>query len=125
MLIESVQIRRFKSITDLTLPLDRVTVLVGANNAGKSSVLQAIQFGVSTVQSLALTAGAKKTAGTLSVDQLVYTPLRDPSALAQGGNLVQSQTRQIEVNFSTGLGKAATCRLLPPAIRIFSQFSRI
>lgn len=107
MLIDSVRIKRFKSISDLTLLLDRVTVLVGANNAGKSSVLQAIQFGVSTVQSLALTAGARKTAGTLSVDQLVYTPLRDPSALAQGGSLVQSPNRQIEVDFNTGLGTAS------------------
>lgn len=107
MLIESVRIKRFKSISDLTLPLDRVTVLVGSNNAGKSSVLQAIQFGVSTVQSLARTAGAGRRSGTLSVDQLVYTPLRDPSALAQGGSLVQSRERQIEVGFNTNLGNAS------------------
>lgn len=106
MLIDSVQIRRFKSLTDLTLPLDRVTVLVGSNNAGKSSLLQAIQFGVSTVQSLALTAGARKKSGTLSVDQLVYTPLRDASALAQGGQLAQAPAKQIEIGFSTELGSA-------------------
>lgn len=83
-----------------------MTVLVGANNAGKSSVLQAIQFGVSTIQSLAVVAGAKKTSGTLAVDQLVYTPLRDASALAQGGELRQSTASQVEVHFGTKFGHA-------------------
>jgi energy-coupling factor transporter ATP-binding protein EcfA2 len=106
MLIDSVHIRRFKSLTDVTVPLKRVTVLVGSNNAGKSSVLQAIQFGVSTVQSLALTAGPEKTSGTLAVDQLVYSPLRDASALAQGGQLMQSPLQQIEIGFNTDDGGA-------------------
>ncbi len=106
MLIESVHVRRFKSLTDVTVPLRRVTVLVGSNNAGKSSVLQAIQFGVSTVQSLALTAGARKKSGTLAVDQLVYSPLRDASALAQGGQLMQAPANQIEIGFNTEAGEA-------------------
>lgn len=106
MLIKSVHIRRFKSLEDVTVPLDRVTVIVGSNNAGKSSVLQAIQFGVSTVQSLAIVAGARKRSGTLSVDQLVYSPLRDASALAQGGKLVQAPARQIEIGFATEQGEA-------------------
>lgn len=106
MLIESIYIERFKSISNLELPLSRVTTLVGSNNAGKSSVLQAIQFGVSTIQTLGQVAGPRKRSGTLAADQLVYTPLRDPAALAQGGNLVQARERKIVVGFSTELGSA-------------------
>lgn len=108
-LIDSVTIRRFKSVSDLTLTLDRVTVLVGTNNAGKSSVLQGIQFGVSAVQSLAL-ASTKKLkraeSGTLAADQLVYTPLRDVQTLAQGGRLSQGALTQIEIGFKTAVGTA-------------------
>lgn len=106
MFVTSITIRRFKSVTDLTLPLERVNVLIGSNNAGKTSVLQAIQFGVSTVQSLCLASGTGKTSGTLAVDQLVYSPLRDVSALAQGGKLAQSSDKQIEVEFVTQAGDA-------------------
>jgi predicted ATP-dependent endonuclease of OLD family len=46
--LNSVRVRRFKSLEDVTLNLgERPTVLVGPNNAGKSSLLQAIQFAVS------------------------------------------------------------------------------
>lgn len=109
-LINSVTVRRFKSITDLTISLGRVTVLVGTNNAGKSSVLQGIQFGVSAVQSLAL-ASTKRLkraeTGTLAADQLVYTPLRDVQTLAQGGRLGQGVPAQIEIEFDTNVGNAA------------------
>jgi predicted ATP-dependent endonuclease of OLD family len=40
-MLQSVRVRRFKGIGDATIPLGRVTLLVGPNNAGKSSVLQA------------------------------------------------------------------------------------
>src|SRR5580700_5511915 len=48
--LTSVTIRRFKRIEDLTLQLDDVTLLIGANNSGKSSILQAIHFAVSIAQ---------------------------------------------------------------------------
>ncbi len=88
-MLESVRIERFKSIDDTTIPLGRVTLLVGPNNSGKSSVLQAIQFGVSVVQSIILDGtnqwrNGESLAGTLSADQLIYTPLRDVQTLARG-----------------------------------------
>lgn len=101
--LHHVTVKRFKSITDLTLHLDRINILVGTNNAGKSSVLQAIQFGVSSVQSLALTSTRNLRGvqtGTLSADQLVYTPLRDVQTLAQGGRLSQKPETAIEITFT-------------------------
>jgi len=44
-MIREIQIRNFKSITDLTLPLGRITVLIGANGSGKSNILEAITIG--------------------------------------------------------------------------------
>ena len=38
-----VRIRNFRSIRDLTLELDETTVLIGENNSGKTTVLQAIE----------------------------------------------------------------------------------
>jgi putative ATP-dependent endonuclease of OLD family len=40
--ISSLRVRNFRSIRDETLPCDRLTALVGANGAGKSSFLQAL-----------------------------------------------------------------------------------
>lgn len=100
---ERIVVRRFKSLSEVSLDLDSMTCLVGPNNSGKSSVLQAIQFGVSVVQSLALDAGNQvPSAGTLATDQLVYTPLRDVQTLALGGVLRQRADTQIEVEFYRG-----------------------
>ena len=105
-------IKRFKSVEDAELALGDVTVLVGPNNAGKSSVLQAIQFAVSVAQSLELS-GARgwirntgERPGSLSTQQLVYTPLRDVDGLAFGGAL-RTNSNEISVAFDTeDLGRA-------------------
>lgn len=49
--IRSIRIRGFKLLTELTFDLDAATVFVGGNNSGKSSILQALHFAVSVVQS--------------------------------------------------------------------------
>jgi hypothetical protein len=45
-MIHRVKIQNFKNILDQTIELDRLTVFVGANGSGKTSVLEAIQFAV-------------------------------------------------------------------------------
>ena len=44
MLLKSLSIKNFRGIEDLTVPFDEICVLIGENNAGKSSVLDAIRF---------------------------------------------------------------------------------
>ena len=39
-----VSIENFRGIKQLSIPLDETTVLIGENNAGKSSVLDALHF---------------------------------------------------------------------------------
>ena len=43
-MISEVHIENFKSIEDLTVPLGRITVLIGENGSGKSNILEAIAF---------------------------------------------------------------------------------
>lgn len=95
-MLNSVTIRRFKGLTDVNIPLERVNILVGTNNSGKSSILQGIAFAVSIAQ----TSKLQGEVTTLSHEQLIYTPLRDVSALAYGGDFKQSRQHAIEISFN-------------------------
>lgn len=48
--INSVKVKNFKRITEAQVPFNVITYLVGGNNSGKSSVLQAIHTAVSCMQ---------------------------------------------------------------------------
>src|SRR5581483_3910513 len=50
-LLQEVRLTNFKSVTSEVIPLSPLTVLVGANSSGKSSVLQAILLLVQAAQS--------------------------------------------------------------------------
>lgn len=50
MQINSVRITNFKRVEDTEIPLGKITYLVGGNNSGKSSVLQAVHMAVSCAQ---------------------------------------------------------------------------
>ena len=49
-MIRKVRVANYKSITDLTLDLARVTVLIGANGSGKSNILEAIALASAAAQ---------------------------------------------------------------------------
>jgi len=51
MLLNKLSLEKFKKVTKADLDLDRVNVLVGGNNSGKSSILQGIHFSI-TVSSM-------------------------------------------------------------------------
>lgn len=101
-MLNQIRIQRFKNISDITLHLDRVNIIVGSNNAGKSSIIQAIQFGVSVAQTTSLERTARWVDDRLSTSiaptQLVYSPLRDVYALAPGGVLKESEGQAIRIN---------------------------
>lgn len=48
--INSIEIKNFKCISEATIPLSSITYLIGGNNSGKSSVLQAIHTAVCCAQ---------------------------------------------------------------------------
>ena len=52
MRLSSVRIQNFRGIKDLTLELEPdITVLIGENNSGKTSIMEAIRFGLDAVKS--------------------------------------------------------------------------
>lgn len=104
-MVKQITIERFKSIESATLDLGKINVLVGANNSGKSSVLQALQFATSVAQTAKLysqtTKFDKNSVWATSVypDQLIYSPVKDPYVLAKGGILKEDINLGISVTF--------------------------
>ena len=105
-MIEKIEISRFKNIEELELRLDNINVLVGGNNAGKSSILQAIQFSISIAQTTSLAEFRRtrwkdgKLSTSLTPEQILYTPTNDIYSLGNGGTLSQSREEAILVKFT-------------------------
>src|SRR6476660_3358805 len=102
--LKSVAIRRFKRIEQIEVPLDDVTLLIGANNSGKSSILQAIHFAVSIAQTAYLVGEGiswrnDKFELSFNPSQLLYSPVGDVLSLATGGTLQEPRQTQIEIEF--------------------------
>jgi hypothetical protein len=114
--LTSVAIRRFKRIEQLEIPLDDVTLLIGANNTGKSSILQAIHFAASIAQTARLVGEGvswQRDKFELSFDpsQLLYSPVADVLSLATGGTLQEPRTSQIEIEFRAEGGESTVVGL--------------
>lgn len=114
--LTSVAIRRFKRIEQVTIPLDDVTLLIGANNSGKSSILQAIHFAVSIAQTARLVGEGvawRQDTYELSFNpsQLLYSPVADVLSLATGGTLLEPRQSQIEIELTAEGGLRTTVGL--------------
>jgi energy-coupling factor transporter ATP-binding protein EcfA2 len=114
--IASVSIRRFKSLEEVTIDLADTTLLIGANNSGKSSTLQAIHFAVSIAQSARLIGeGVTWRNDTFELSfnpsQLIYSPVADVLSLATGGTLQEQRPTQIQIEFLDDEGKRCTVGL--------------
>lgn len=98
--LRSTRVQRFKRIKDAPIDLKAINVLVGANNSGKSSLIQGIHFGVGVLQTVFLTEGRLRD-GTTSVNpnELIYTPSESVYALGLGGKLTENESDCISVQF--------------------------
>jgi energy-coupling factor transporter ATP-binding protein EcfA2 len=112
-MLEELRIQRFKNINDISMKLDKINVLVGANNSGKSSILQALQFAVSVSQTTQLINNVKwkteknltkniiptnnRLTTSVATTQLVYSPLRDINGLAPNGILKRDINHAISI----------------------------
>lgn len=102
-MLTSIRIQRFKNIEDIDIPLEGINLLIGANNSGKSSIQQAIQFAVSVAQTTSQQNARwtqDRCPSSLSSEELIYSPLRDIQALAPSGNLQTAIERAIKVTFN-------------------------
>lgn len=98
-------IEKFKNIEKLELDLSSIEVLIGGNNAGKSSALQAIQFSVSLLETLALesdlTFSNERITKTLAPEQIIYSPIKDIYSLIYGNEpLREGPGREIVVRLT-------------------------
>jgi len=101
-MIEKITIKRFKNIDNSEINLDRIHLLVGANNSGKSSILQAIQFAVSVAQTTSYEISRwnnDRLPTSITPTQLIYSPLKDVYSLAKGGKLKSERNKAIEIKF--------------------------
>src|SRR3954471_23530289 len=114
--ISSVEVRRFKRLEDVRIELGDTTLLIGANNSGKSSVLQAIHFAVSIAQTALLVGEGvawRQDSFQLSFNpsQLLYSPVADVLTLATGGRLLEDRASQIEIEFRGSDGRSTAVGL--------------
>lgn len=77
--LDAVRIKNFKKIGDTRLELGPITYLVGGNNSGKSSVLQAIHTAVSCAQ-----ASVEAKQKVVAEASLRYSPVAEFSLLGNG-----------------------------------------
>ena len=93
-MISRVRVSGFKKVKDEIFELDRINIFVGANNSGKSSVLQAIQFAIGTAQTASrvprITKKGGKESFSAETGAFLYLPLRELEALIHDKNLTQS-----------------------------------
>lgn len=104
-------VERFKNIEQVNFSVDDINLLVGGNNAGKSSILQALQFGVSAAQTSLIEGGIWKgdrLSTSIGQSELVYAPIKDVLSLARNGQLKEREEEAIQITYKDG---ADECRV--------------
>src|SRR5262249_6228928 len=110
--IQSAHIKLFKRLEDAPFDLGNLNVVIGANNSGKSSLIQGLHFAIGLLQTIALANNwnyeskfEKNQNFSTSINpvQLIYTPAED--ALAYGGRLLESADKSIEFDFTFASGE--------------------
>lgn len=95
--LESITVRKFKAVKEATIPLDSVTILVGPNGCGKSSVLQAIHWAARAASYVM----PKNTKEMISFERLDYVPSSEPLTTLHKGELKSdSGSNPVEVVFA-------------------------
>lgn len=77
MKLSKITLRAFKEINEISLELGNINFLIGANNSGKSSVLQGIHSAVTAAQSQIEAGGST----VIAEQELRYSPTADFSKL--------------------------------------------
>lgn len=94
--LEAITVRGFKAVKEATIPLDSVTILVGPNGCGKSSVLQAIHWAARAASYVL----PKNTKEMIAFERLDYIPSSEPLTTLHKGELrSDSSSNPVEVAF--------------------------
>lgn len=115
--ISKVTIKRFKRIESLTLDLGKSCLLIGANNSGKSSILQALHFAVSAAQTARLhgnvnwkkdkdnPTGPEIFQCVLNPNDFIYSPIANLHCLPHNDTLKEDKAKQIFIEIEDSLGE--------------------
>ncbi len=106
-MITEVNIKNFKSIVDLTLPLSNINVFIGANGCGKSNILEANGFAAEADNAPMMTVGYKEASyevglqGILKRSNLYTRGIRDakPSLIYNAFPDIEKNT-EISIKYS-------------------------
>ena len=98
--LTGITVRNFKAALEAKIPLGGVTILVGPNGCGKSSVLQAIHW-AARAASYVLPKNQKE---MISFERLDYIPSSEPLKTLHNGELkTGANSEAVEVYFQHGL----------------------
>lgn len=106
--LQAVRIERFKAIEEAPFDLGPLNVLVGANNSGKSSIIQGLHFGIGLLQAVLLAerwSNGNYLSISINPTQLIYSPSENVSALAMGGKLLEAKESAIRLEFTLDSGE--------------------
>lgn len=109
--LQQISIEKFKSIEKIEIPFKGITLLVGGNNNGKTSALQAIQFAVSAAQSVALFAAEDAEWASIAPSELMYVPAADPASVGPGGRLPNDKNSPIQITFAQEDGNKGVVKI--------------
>ena len=114
--LQSLRIERFKRIRDAPFDLEPLNVLVGANNSGKSSIIQGIHFAIATLQTMGLlkrfqSSSVRPLSTSLRPNQFIYSPSENAYALGFGGMLKPDKAEAIAVTFVLQTGEKCGIRI--------------
>jgi energy-coupling factor transporter ATP-binding protein EcfA2 len=112
MKLTKIKIEEFKRLRDLELPIEEVNLLIGGNNSGKSSVLQALHFAVTCLRSARQYGkGSRQPATTLGVNQFSFLPTTEIMSIRHRTPMTQSSGPKFTFSFEDESGLARQYKL--------------
>lgn len=108
MQLKNIRIERFKRLSYVEFSVGDVNILVGGNNSGKSTIIQAVHFAFTLFQSLTIAKKwpvKNKKSSTISPSELIYVPSEDPYSMGFGGRLLEDESKSIVLSFTFDNGE--------------------
>ena len=98
MKLTNIKIERFKRLENVDFDVDRINILIGGNNSGKSTIILLAHFSFTLLQSLNISnkwPAKEKKSSTVSPSELIYIPSEIPTRLDTEGCLKTKRGRSL------------------------------